>query len=72
MRILEATEGNFLTQSKDVPVLARILSKKVYLAVNDSVVNWKEITSIQAEEYIRLSKEERERQMLLESEQSVL
>lgn len=51
MRILEATEGNFLTQSKDVPVLERILSKKIYLAANDSVDNWKEISEEEAERY---------------------
>lgn len=51
MRILEATEGNFLTQSKDVPVQGRILTYKVYLAVNDSPDNWKEISEEEAERY---------------------
>lgn len=51
MRILEATEGNVLTQSKDVPVQSRILTYKVYLAVNDSADNWKEISEEEAEKY---------------------
>lgn len=51
MRILEATEGNVLTQSKDAPVQNRILTYKVYLAVNDSPDNWKEISEEEAERY---------------------
>lgn len=51
MRILEATEGNVLTQSGDVLVQGRILTYKVYLAVNDSPDNWKEISEEEAERY---------------------
>lgn len=51
MRILEATEGNVLTQSGDVLVQGRILTYKVYLAVNDSPDNWKEISEEEVERY---------------------
>ena len=51
MRILEATEGNVLTQSGDVVLQGRILTYKVYLAVNDSPDNWKEISEEEAERY---------------------
>ena len=56
-RVLEASEGFTLTQSADVPLLDRSLVKKVYLAVNDSPANWKEITDVEADE-IRRQQEE--------------
>lgn len=49
MIILEATKGNVLTQSKDVPIESRVLTYKIYLAVNDSPDNWKEISEEEAE-----------------------
>ena len=55
--VIEPSEGYTLTQSADVEVQNRILSKKVFLAVNDSPSNWKEITDAKADE-IRLAQEE--------------
>ena len=55
--VIEPSEGYTLTQSADVEVQNRILSKKVFLAVNDSPSNWKEITDAEADE-IRLAQEE--------------
>ena len=55
--VLEPSEGHTLTQSQDVETQDRILSKKVFLAVNDSPNNWKEITDVEAEE-IRVAQEE--------------
>ena len=61
--ILQPSEGYTLTQSKDVEVQDRILSKKIFLAVNDSPDNYKEITDKEAEAIIaeqeRLAEEER-------------
>ena len=54
--IIEPSEGYTLTQSADVEVVERILSKKVFLAINDSPSNWKEITDAEADE-IRLEQE---------------
>lgn len=63
VQIIEPSEGYTLTQSKDVEVRDRILSKKIFLAVNDSPDNWKEITDEEAEaikaEQERLAEEER-------------
>ena len=63
VQIIEPSEGYTLTQSKDVEVKNRILSKKIFLAVNDSPDNWKEITDAEAEaikaEQERLAEEER-------------
>jgi len=56
-RVLEASEGYTLTQSADVPLMERILVKKVYLAVNDSPDNWTEITDAEAEEIKRQQEE---------------
>ena len=55
--ILQPSEGYTLTQSADVKIAERILSKKVFLAVNDSPENWKEITDEEAEN-IRIQQEE--------------
>lgn len=61
--ILQPSEGYTLTQSKEVEVRDRILSKKIFLAVNDSPDNYKEITDKEAEAIIaeqeRLAEEER-------------
>ena len=63
--ILQPSEGYTLTQSKDVEVADRILSKKIFLAVNDSPYNYKEITDKEAEAIIaeqeRLAEEERKK-----------
>ena len=55
--VLEPSEGYTITQSAEVEVQNRILSKKVFLAVNDSPSNWKEITDTEADE-IRVAQEE--------------
>ena len=55
--ILQPSEGYTLTQSADVKISERILSKKVFLAVNDTPENWKEITDEEAEN-IRIQQEE--------------
>lgn len=48
--ILEPNEGYTLTQANDeIEIRDRVLSKKVYLAINDSPNNWKEITDEDAE-----------------------
>lgn len=39
-----SNESGYLTQSAEVNVEDRILSKKVFLAINDSESNWKEIS----------------------------
>lgn len=61
--IIEPSEGYTLTQSNEVDVVDRILSKKVYLAITDSPSNWKEITDQEADairsEQERLAEEER-------------
>lgn len=49
--VLVASDGYKLTQSADVDILKRSISKKVYLASTDSADNWKEITDEEAEEY---------------------
>lgn len=65
VQIIEPSEGYTLTQSKDLEVQNRILSKKIFLAVNDSPDNWKEITDKEAEaiksEQERLAEEERKK-----------
>ena len=54
--IIEPSEGYTLTQSIEVDVVDRILSKKLFLAITDSPSNWKEITDQEADE-IRLEQE---------------
>jgi len=51
VHIIEPDDGMWLTQAEDIEILTRIFSKKVYLAVNDSEDNWKEITQAEYEQY---------------------
>lgn len=61
VRVIEPETGFYLTQSADVNIENRILSKKIFLAVNDSEDNWKEISDMEAEvikaEQERIAKE---------------
>ena len=47
VQIIEPENG-WLTQAQEIEIQNRIFSKKVFLAVNDTVDNWKEISE---EEY---------------------
>lgn len=51
VQIIEPDDDMWLTQAEDVEILTRAFSKKVYLAVNDSQDNWKEITQAEYEQY---------------------
>lgn len=51
IKVLTPDEGKVLTQAEEVELCDRIYSDKIYLAVNDSVDNYKEITEEEAEEY---------------------
>lgn len=51
VRVLEPSEGHYLTQSGDININERVFSDKVYLAVTDSVENWIEIDQAKYEEY---------------------
>lgn len=61
VRVIEPETGFYLTQSAEVNIENRILSKKIFLAVNDSEDNWKEISDMEAEvikaEQERIAKE---------------
>ena len=51
MRVLTPSEGHLITQADDnTPLQERILSDKLYLAVNDNPDNYKEITIAEADE----------------------
>ena len=49
VKYIVPASGHTLTQSEDVNIEERIFSKKVWLGVNDSEKNWKEITDEEAE-----------------------
>ena len=63
VKVIIPSNGHTLTQANEVNIEDRILSKKVYLAINDSPSNWKEITDDEAliiegeQEKIRIEKE---------------
>lgn len=65
---ITASDGYTLTQAEDVNVESRVLSKKIYLAVNDHVDNWKEITDAEADE-IRNEQERLAKEAQAEQEQ---
>lgn len=49
VKFIVPASGHTLTQSEDVKIEDRIFSKKVWLGINDSENNWKEITDEEAE-----------------------
>lgn len=57
VNILEPENGGYITQSKTVGIADTILSKKIFLAVNDSIDNYKEITEEEAEVIKQAQKE---------------
>lgn len=64
VQIIEPTNG-WLTQSQEIEIQNRVFSKKVFLAINDSIDNWKEITEeeyaayhVELEEYNKRLQEE--------------
>lgn len=66
VQIIEPSEG-WLTQKENVEIQNRVFSKKVFLAINDSIDNWKEITEeeyaayqIELEEYLKSMEENKE------------
>lgn len=48
VQILQAEEGFKLTQKKDVDILERVFTNKVFLSINDDAKNWKEISDDEA------------------------
>ena len=66
VQMIEPSEG-WLTQKENVEIQNRVFSKKVFLAINDSIDNWKEITEeeyaayqIELEEYLKSMEENKE------------
>lgn len=51
-RVLVPEEGHYITQAGEVADEERIFSKEVFLAINDSPANWKEITEEEADNII--------------------
>lgn len=52
-KVIVPEEGYYLTQAEEVEPNQRIFSKEIFLAVNDSPANWKEITEEEAENYFK-------------------
>ena len=50
VHIVEPTNG-WLTQAQELEIQDRVFSKKIFLAVNDSIDNWKEITEEEYQAY---------------------
>lgn len=44
VQVIQPTSGYILTQSSDIDLKDRIFSEKIFLGINDSIDNWKEIT----------------------------
>ena len=43
VQIIQPSEGHVSTQSADIELSDRIFSEKIFLGVNDSIDDWKEI-----------------------------
>lgn len=44
VKIVTTAKDKWITQAADVPATERIFSDQLYLGVNDSENNWKEVT----------------------------
>lgn len=49
VQVVQPSDGHILTQSADIDLKDRIFSEKIFLGVNDSIDNWKEITIKEAD-----------------------
>lgn len=49
VQVVQPSDGHVLTQSADIDLKDRIFSEKIFLGVNDSIDNWKEITIKEAD-----------------------
>ncbi|MBD5252322.1 MAG: hypothetical protein HDS49_04750 [Bacteroides sp.] len=56
-KVIVPEEGYYLTQAEEVEPNQRIFSKEIFLAVNDSPANWKEITEEEVEKLIAIQNE---------------
>lgn len=69
--ILEPSEGMVYTQKENVNLENRVITDRIYLGVNDSEDNWKEITLEEAEILKqRIDAYNEEQLKLIESSQS--
>lgn len=50
VQVVQPSDGHVLTQSADIDLKDRIFSEKIFLGVNDSIDNWKEITIKEADD----------------------
>lgn len=57
VKIIEPSDGYTLTQNNDVELNERIFSKKIFLAINDSADNYKEILDSEADELMKQMEE---------------
>ena len=49
VQVVQPSDGHILTQSADIDLKDRIFSEKIFLGINDSIDNWKEITIKEAD-----------------------
>nr|DAM58697.1 MAG TPA: hypothetical protein [Caudoviricetes sp.] len=49
VQVIQPSDGHILTQSADIDLKDRIFSEKIFLGINDSIDNWKEITIKEAD-----------------------
>lgn len=49
VQVVQPSDGHVLTQASDIDLKDRIFSEKIFLGVNDSIDNWKEITIKESE-----------------------
>lgn len=57
VKIIEPSDGYTLTQKDGVELNERIFSKKIFLAINDSADNYKEILDSEADELMKQMEE---------------
>lgn len=60
MRKMTARDGYMYTQSYEVPLEQMVFARELYLGINDSPDNWKEVTESEAQEWMQKQQEKAE------------
>ncbi len=63
VQVLQPSDGHILTQSSDIDLKDRIFSEKIFLGINDSIDNWKEILIKEADNLKQKQRETIEKEL---------
>lgn len=63
VQVIQPSDGHILTQASDIDLKDRIFSEKIFLGINDSIDNWKEILIKEADNLKQKQREAIEKEL---------